>query len=199
MSGIIENPEIHRTSGSPERLQLLLKPDLIVLNKAKRGLHDFLCRPVIRSQKHPFCPRKILFKAEHDLRLRPAEPVDRLVIISDDKEIVLRQCQHPDNLILKKVNILELIHENILKLLLPCCQDVLPLRKQLMAHDEHIVEVDLSRRFQHLIVPVIKLFKPLFRAVLGIVVLQIQALAFYVADLIDDGGDKFRLVLDLHL
>ena len=68
-----------------------------------------------------------------------------------------------------------------------------------MAHDEHIGEVDLSRHFQHLIIPVIKLFKPLFRAVLGIVVLQIQALAFYVADLIDDGGDKFRLVLDLHL
>ena len=68
-----------------------------------------------------------------------------------------------------------------------------------MAHDEHIVEVDLSRRFQHLIIPVIKLFKPLFRAVLGIVVFQIQALAFYIADLIDNGGDKFRLVLDLHL
>ena len=39
-----------------------------------------------------------------------------------------------------------------------------------MAHDEHIIEVDLSRSLQHLIISVIELLKPLLRAVLGIVI-----------------------------
>ena len=91
MSRIVKDSEIHRPPGSPERLQFLLKANLIVSDKLQRSLHDLLCGPVVCSKKNSLRPRKILLKSQHDLRLRPAEPIDGLVIIPDDKEVIFRQ------------------------------------------------------------------------------------------------------------
>ena len=100
MPRIVKDPEIHRSPGSPERLQLFLEADRIVPDEPQGSLYDLLCGPVICSEKDSLRPRKIFLKSQHDLRFRPAEPVDGLIIISDDKKIVFRQRQHTDYLIL---------------------------------------------------------------------------------------------------
>ena len=64
-------------------------------------------------------PRIILGEAQHDPRPGTPELVDGLVIVPHHKEVVLREGQHPEDLILDPVHILELIHEDIAEFFLP--------------------------------------------------------------------------------
>ena len=88
---------------------------------------------------------KILGEVHHDLRLCSPEGIDGLIVISYNEQIVPGRCQHFYNVVLELIDILELIHQNILELLPPPCQDVRSLVQQVIAIQEHIVEVQKPR------------------------------------------------------
>ena len=153
-------------------------------NEPQRSLHDLLRRPVIGPQKHPLAARIILFKAQHDLRLRAAEPVNRLIVVPNDKQVVFRKGQKLYDLILQTVDILELIHQKILIFSLPGGQNILPFTKQLPAHGQHIVKIQLSLLPQHSFISGINFLKQFLRTILGIIAVQIQTFPLHIADLI---------------
>ena len=112
---------------------LILSPNLlgetlpVVLDDPTGSLHNRLTATIIHIQKHSLCLWIILLKMKHNLRLRTPEPVDGLVVVSYDEQIILRSCKHADNIVLEPVDILELVHQNIPELPLPGPQDILPL------------------------------------------------------------------------
>ena len=120
---------------------------------------------------------------QHDLRLRSSEPVDRLIIISNNEQVVLRCCKLPHNFVLQTIDILKLIHENISKTLLPVCQDIRPRMEQICRITAHIIKVDLSEK---LLLPFIipaDFPKNLFRAGCRIKVIQIDTFRFHLGNL----------------
>ena len=88
-------------------------------NQTRCGIDNPLPAPVIHIQKHLLCLGILLGKVQHNLRLRAAKTINRLVIIAHNKEIILRLGKHSYHLILQRANILKFIDENILKTLLP--------------------------------------------------------------------------------
>ena len=49
----------------------------------------------------------------------PAEPIDRLIVVSHYEQIIPGRRKHTDHIILRLVHILKLIHQNIAVLPLP--------------------------------------------------------------------------------
>ena len=84
-------------------------------------VHNFLTAPVIQVQNDLFRAGIIFFKSQHNLRSGSPKAVNGLIVITDNEQIRPVSRQHPDNLILHTVNILELIHKNIWKSFLPHC------------------------------------------------------------------------------
>ena len=81
-------------------------------------------------------------KIQHDLRFCSTKPVNGLIIITDDKQIVLRCRQHPDNVILNLVDILKLIDQNILIFPLPCRQNIRALHQQFLTVYQHVIKIN---------------------------------------------------------
>ena len=189
----------HRLSCASCRPDFFVKPGLVVADQFSCVIHNIRGGAVVYPQKRLFCPGIVFLKAQHDLRLRAAKPVDGLVIIAHNKQIVPGRCQHPDYLILYPVDVLKFIDQDVLVLILPRRQDVLALGEQLVTEYQHVIEIQKSFVHHGLLVALVQLFEQFFRAVLGIVVIQVHHLAFYQADLGKDLGCKFRLILHIHL
>ena len=100
ISRSLENTDIHRFLLRPHRLDLLVKTLFVILNHASRPAYDSCLTAVIDRKENLLHIRKIFLKVQHDLRPGPPESINRLVIIPHNKNIVLRQCQHPDQLVL---------------------------------------------------------------------------------------------------
>ena len=139
--GIRESDRRDWSSSSPCCADFFLETGFIVADQTAGVIHNIGSRAVVYPQKNAFCLGIVLLKPEHDLRLRTAEAVNGLVIITHDKQVILRCCQHPDNLILHPVDVLELIDQDILVLSLPCLQNVFSLGKQLIAEHQHIIKI----------------------------------------------------------
>ena len=96
------------------------------------------------------------------------------------------------------VDVLKFIDQNIPVLVLPRRQNVLSLGKQLIAEYQHIVKIQKPFVHHGLLIALVQLLKQLLRTVFGIIVVQIHHLALYQADLGEDLGRKFCLVLHIH-
>ena len=136
---------------------------------------------------------------EHDLRLGSPEPVDGLVIISHDEQIVLRGRQHAHDIVLELVNILELIHQNIPELSLPGSQDIRAFLQKLIAVAQHIVKVDLSAAPQPVVILIENRKKAFGITGRGLIGPQIRPFIFHPADLRGDAGKQLRLIVRLQL
>ena len=161
-------------SSRPDRLG---KAFFIFLNQAQCRFYDLLRTPVIHIEKHPPRIRVIALKSQHNLRLRPAEPVDRLIVISDDKEVIFRQCQHPNNLILQAVDVLKLINQDVPIPPLPGRQDIFSFRKKFQTQHHHVIEIDESGPAHFLFIACIELTENCIRTVFGIVMFQCNPLS----------------------
>ena len=92
----------------------------------QRAIDNVSAGPVIHIQKNLSGIRIIICKLHHNAWLCPPEPIDGLVIIPYDKQIVFRRRKHADHVILGLVHILEFIHQYIAELLLPLFEDIPP-------------------------------------------------------------------------
>ena len=112
--------------------------------------------------------------------------IDGLIIVPDNKKIVLRFRQHPYNIILKMIDILKLIDQNILKFFLPCRQNVLPLNKKLIAVEKHIIKVQLASCLTCLTITAVDLPEYFIRTTGRIIVFQRNPISLDNTDLFCD-------------
>ena len=75
-------------------------------------------------QYHLLHPRKILGHMQHDFRFCSTEPVNGLIIVPHQKQVIFRKGKQLDNIILQLIDILELIDQDVSELFLPGCQNV---------------------------------------------------------------------------
>ena len=162
-------------------------------------INNLCCGAVIDSQKRLFGFWVIRPKSQHNLRLCPPEAVNRLIVISHNKQIVLRRSKHPHNLVLNPVNILKLVHQNVSVFLPPSSQNILPLRKQLIAHNQHIIKIQKTLPHQSIHIALIKFFKYFFRTVFGIIMVQVDHFSFDCTDLRQNSICKIRLILHVYM
>ena len=94
----------------PCRPDFLGKTGPVVRDNPPRSLHNLAAAAVIGIQKDFPCVGIIPLKPQHQLRLCPAEPVNGLVVIPDNKQVISGKSQHFHNFILNPVYILELIN-----------------------------------------------------------------------------------------
>ena len=97
----------------------------------------------------------VFFKFLHDPWTGSPESIDGLIVVPHYEKIVPGLRQKTQHLILHLVDILELVHQDIGKPLLPPLQDIRPGLEQPQAVEEHIFEIDLP----HLFLPLLIAFK----------------------------------------
>ena len=134
----------HRRPCLTAWLNVLRKTLPVVADQLSRRRDDLRRAPVIDIQRHRLRFRIILREAQHDFRTRAAEPVDGLIVVPDNEEVVLRRRQHPDHLILKRTDILKFIHEDILKPALPLRKFLRSFAEQLITFHNDIVKINPS-------------------------------------------------------
>ena len=118
------------------------RESLFIVGDQLSGLtHDGSAAPVINVQRNGFCIWIIFWKMEHDLRTCSSKTVDRLIVVSYYEQIVLRLRQHPDNVVLNRIDILKFVNENILKFFLPQGQDLRMFPEELITPDHDIVKI----------------------------------------------------------
>ena len=81
--------------------------------------HDLRCRAVVLVQENGFRPHEALVEIEQVLHVCPTPRVDGLVGVSHDEEIAVVGAQHLHELVLKTVDVLELVDHDVLEALLP--------------------------------------------------------------------------------
>ena len=161
----------------------LRKTISIFFNHKLRTLYYRSRRTKIHIQQNHLRPRIIFRKIQHNLRLRSPETINRLIIISHNKKIIFRFRKHFQNLILQKINILKLIHENVAKPLLPCGKNILPLSQKFIRTHEHIIKIQQAHLFVRLLITCEQHPKPFLRTRSRIIMSKVNLLIFHKADL----------------
>ena len=143
LGGVPEHQRVHRLSRRLPGPDLLFEAPAVLPDQPVRSLHDLRGGAEIHIQQHLLRSGVIFSEAQHDLGLCPAETVDRLVVVAHDGQIVLRAGDHPDDLVLQAVDVLEFIHQDPLPALLHRRQDIRAPGEKLIGHEEHVLIIDL--------------------------------------------------------
>ena len=197
LSGIRILAEPNRLSLLVGRTQFFLESCFISADHFHGGIQDPFAAPVIHIQNHLLCPGIILREIQHDLRTGAPEMINGLVVVPHDKKIVLRLCQQTDDIILKLIDVLKFIHQDITEFLLPRPKDVLPFIKQFIAGKQHIVKIQLSSFSQHVPVSSVNLAEHFVRTAGGIIMFQGNPVSLDHTDLFRDLFCKIPLRREL--
>ena len=160
----------------------LFIPLFVVVDQALGPLHDKFRTTVIFIEHYLRRARVIFRKIQHDLRLGPAELINRLIVIPDNKEVIFRQRQHPHNLILHGADVLKLVNQDILKFLLPGAEDLRPLQKETFALHHQIVEIEFFVLLPPFLIRLIDFAELFLRHTGGIVMFQRDLIVLHSAD-----------------
>ena len=160
----------------------LFIPLFVVVDQALGPLHDKFRTTVIFIEHYLRRARVILRKIQHDLRFGPAELVNRLVIIPDNKEVIFRQSQHPHNLILHGADVLKLVNQDILEFLLPGAKNLRPLQKETFALHHQIIEIELFVFFSPFLIRLIDFPELFLRHAGGIVMFERDLIVLHGTD-----------------
>ena len=196
---IFKISQFHRRSRFFQAPDLFIKALLILPNETTGSLYHRTGRTKIFIQQHHRRPRIILLEIQHNLRFSSPKPVNRLVIVSHNKQILSWLCKHPHYLVLQLVNILKLIHQNVVVMILPLSQNIRALQKKLIAVNQHIVKINEICPGEPLLVFLKHTAKRVFRTTGRIIMLQRNLLIFYQADLTCQIRKKFLLILHIQL
>ena len=153
-----------------------------MVDQALGPLHNKFRTTVIFIEHYLRRARVIFRKIQHDLRLGPAELINRLIVIPDNKEVIFRQRQHPHNLILHGADVLKLVNQDILKFLLPGAKDLRPLQKETFALHHQIVEIEFFVLLPPFLIRLIDFAELFLRHTGGIVMFQRDLIVLHSAD-----------------
>ncbi len=109
-------PERHRAHlvlGLPVGRELLLEQARVVGQDAPRGLEDLVRRAAILVQHDGALDPVIPAKPLEYLRVRARPREDRLLVVSHGEEVVVRRGEPLQDVVLRRVHVLELVHQQI--------------------------------------------------------------------------------------
>ncbi len=149
----------------------------------QRALHNTCAGTVIHIQKDFICLRIILLEPHHDTRAGSPETIDGLVVIPNRKNVVRWSRQHPYGIILRPVDVLKFVNQNVPKPLPPFFQYISPLLKQAAAQNEHVLKINLSEFFLFRLVSQIDFPENLSVKLPGFVALYLLPVIFYISNL----------------
>ena len=152
---------------------------------------DPLATSVIHIQCHRLCLWIILCEIQHDLRSCSTEMIDGLIIIPHDKQIILRLRKKLHDVILKLVDILKLIDQDILKFILPRRQNILPLIKKVITVEDHVIKIQFPSRLTGFDIFPVDLTENLIRTARRIIIFQRDPVSLDNTDLL---GNFFRKI-----
>ena len=175
-------------------VDLFCKTLLIVADQIHRSVHDVLVAAVVGIQKDRRTARILLRELQHDLRLGTTKPVDGLVIVPDNKEVVLRAGKHTDDVKLQLVDVLKLIDQYVLVLVLPRLQNIRPLVKQFVGIQKHIIKIEPPVLFHIPVVLLVDLPEYRLTALAGIVIFQCDPVVFDLGYLSEQIPDKLIFI-----
>ena len=129
----------------PENLLFSLH---VVLDHFIGSIQNRLGRTVVLLQLDDRSFRKIFFVVQNIVDICAAKFVDRLIIVADDTQVAVFVRQQTNQLKLRRVGILILIHHNVQKTLLIILQHFRARLKQLYGFDNQVVEIECIVFFQ---------------------------------------------------
>ena len=182
LARVLISPDCNRSAFRVVGGNRLFIPLFVVVDQALGPLHNKFRTTVIFIEHYLRRARVIFRKIHHDLRLGPAELINRLIVIPDNKEVIFRQRQHPHNLILHGADVLKLVNQDILKFLLPGAKDLRPLQKETFALHHQIVEIEFFVLLPPFLIRLIDFAELLLRHTGGIVMFQRDLIVLHSAD-----------------
>ena len=84
----------------------------------------------------------MLVKVQEEADIRPAPGVNRLIRITHDEKILMIASQHTHQLVLERVDILKLVHHDVLETRLPLPADVFVLFKNIERELDEVIVVE---------------------------------------------------------
>ena len=93
--------------------QRLAQSPLVRRDHAGGGGEDMLRRAIVLLQLHDRRARKILLEPQDVAHLGPAPAIDRLVVVADAADVLVRRRQQPQPQVLRDVGVLVFVHEDI--------------------------------------------------------------------------------------
>ena len=98
--------------------KLFAKASLIGRDQARCGGQNMRRRAVIALQADNLRAREIALKAQNIVNFRTAPTIDRLVVIADTANIIMRLCQQAQPQILHRICVLIFINQYVFELVL---------------------------------------------------------------------------------
>ena len=155
------------------RCNFLFKSFLIKRDQISCMTDNFCPGTIIRIQNYFPCIRIVFCEIQHNLRSGTTKSVNRLIIVPDNKQIVLRCCQHTNNIILDLI---------ILIFPLPRRQNIRALYQQFFTIHQHVIKIYETVLMQEIFISFKYISKDILPTAGRIVMCQIYRSVFYQTD-----------------
>ena len=173
----------------PERLA---EPPLVAGDEAGSGGQDMPGGAVVALQPDHLGAGKVLLEAQDVADLGPAPAVDRLVVVADAADAVMRLRQQPEPEILRDVGVLILVHQQVLEALLIVGEHVLVPGEEGEVVQQQVAEVDGVHRAQPLLIGGVELGRPPVGVVGAVCARHLVDREAPVLPALDDDGEGAR-------
>src|SRR5207248_11473294 len=135
--------------------QLLVRATRVLLNYGVRRRQDAPRRAVVLLQLDDLRPGEVPREIEDVVHLGAAPPVDRLVVIADDAQVSVLLREQAQQLVLRRVRVLELVDEDVAEPRRVSLRGLRVLAEQLDDPDDQIAEIDGAGRLQRSLIPLV--------------------------------------------
>ena len=138
-AGLVDAQRLAFAFRSP---QVLAETPAVVLDQRVGGVEDVAVRAVVLLELDHLLDREILLQVLHVGGRCAAEGVDRLVVVADRENRVVRAGQQPQPLILQPVGVLEFIDQDVAEAAAVMLAQDFVFRQQLVAAQQQLGEID---------------------------------------------------------
>ena len=179
------------------RPELLGEPSLIMEDQLSRRPKYLLGTAVIDIQCHTLRSSIAFRKGQHNIRSGSPESIDGLIVVPHNKNIILGTGKHPNIFILKLVDILEFINENIAEQILPSRPDIRSRCQKLVRIHYHIVKIQCPVTLQPFLISPVDIAEHLLWTIGRVITVNIDPIAFYLTDFLLDILQKLPAVFHI--
>ena len=113
----------------------------VVIDNRIGSVEDVLCRAVVLLKHDRGCLGESIFKLEDIANIGLAEPIDRLIGITDHTDIAGSTRQQQNEFILYRVRVLVLVDQNVFKAALPGLEHIRVTLEQLHGDAQQVIEI----------------------------------------------------------
>ncbi len=146
----------------PQRLAF---PARVVRHHAAGGVQDVLGGAIVLFQLDDAAPRVVPLEVQDVVEVGPPPTINRLIVVSHDAQIAVPATQEVDDLILRLVRILVLVHQNIPPEVLVVLQSVRVVAEEQDRQHQEVVEVHRVAGPESILIQAVDLRRSLFREI----------------------------------